>query len=133
MVLQGDGINEHSVVEPYKLGKECRISADAIMTGSGGGLMQANIDRDTCKFAFKASNVIIDGVDVPIAKDPITDPGKRSKMGRMTLYRDYEGKLATSTTNDIVRSEDLLRTVYEDGMLSNMESLATIRERLASQ
>jgi nicotinamide phosphoribosyltransferase len=133
-VLQGDGINEHSVVEPFKIGKEYGISADAIMTGSGGGLMQSNIDRDTLKFAFKASNVRINGVDMPIAKNPITDPGKMSKMGRLMLLKDG-GHFNTVGPDDCRKLglEDQLRLVYEDGKTFNMESLATIRERLAQQ
>jgi nicotinamide phosphoribosyltransferase len=132
-VLQGDGINEHSVVVPFQIGKDYRISADAIMTGSGGGLMQANIDRDTCKFAFKASNVIRNGVEIPIAKDPITDPGKRSKMGRLALTQNDFGEYETHDPDLWQGYPDLLRTIYEDGKLSNMEAFSTIRERLANQ
>lgn len=137
-VLQGDGINEHSVVEPFAIGKEFGISADAIMTGSGGGLMQSNIDRDTCKFAFKASNVTKGGVDVGIAKNPITDPGKSSKMGRMTLV-DYDGANTIMTITDDMeeydgsKRTDMLRTVYEDGQLFNVENFAAIRKRLSHQ
>jgi len=137
-ILQGDGINEDTVTEPFQIAKELGISADSVMSGSGGGLMQASIDRDTCKFAFKASNVTRDGVDIPIAKDPITDPGKRSKKGRMVLV-DYDGagsyKTITVDSPDYkgAQRSDLLRTVYENGKLSNMETLSTIRERLNNQ
>ena len=140
-ILQGDGINEWSCVTPFEIAESRRISADSVMTGSGGGLMQANIDRDTCKFAFKASNVTIDGIDVPIAKNPITDPGKRSKMGRLALIKsqdfgvgETEPKLKTVADDGSVKPGfNYLRTVYRDGELGNMESLATIRKRLASQ
>ncbi|RYF51623.1 MAG: nicotinate phosphoribosyltransferase [Cytophagaceae bacterium] len=135
-VLQGDGINENSVVVPFQIAKELGVSADAIMTGSGGGLMQANIDRDTCKFAFKASNVRRNGVDIPIAKDPITDPGKRSKMGRLMLVGpELVGEYKTISTMDAKSGEqfDTLRTIYENGKLSNMEAFSTIRERLSAQ
>jgi len=139
-VLQGDGINENSVTTPFAIAKDLGLSADSIMTGSGGGLMQTDIDRDTCKFAFKASNVTRNGVDIPIAKDPITDPGKKSKMGRLKLVQNADWEYRTMTSQDIdygLTPEDgrsnLLRTIYEDGKLFNMESLATIRERLAAQ
>lgn len=133
-ILQGDGINEHTVTVPFDLAKMSGISADSVMTGSGGGLMQANIDRDTCKFAFKASNVTRNGIDVPIAKDPITDTGKRSKQGRLKLVRNgslFE-TIDESLWSSIVR-EDLLRTIYENGKLHNMETLSDIRNRLAAQ
>jgi len=133
-ILQGDGINEDTVTEPFQIAKELGISADSVMSGSGGGLMQANIDRDTCKFAFKASNVTRDGVDIPIAKDPITDPGKRSKMGKLMLMRGPQGYHTVAYTPDrMPKGVDYLRTVYENGKLSNMETLSTIRERLNNQ
>ena len=136
-VLQGDGINEHTCTVPFQIAQEKGISADAVMVGSGGGLMQSNIDRDTCKFAFKASNVTRDGVDVPIAKEPITDPGKRSKMGRLKLCLDEERNeyftFASESKVLFDAMEDQLRTVYEDGETYSMESLAVIRDRLAKQ
>lgn len=136
-VLQGDGINEDTCTIPFQIALERGISADMVMTGSGGGLMQANIDRDTCKFAFKASNVTRGGVDIPVAKDPITDPGKKSKMGRLALVksRDFgagESEYSYKTVEGPCYM-DHLRLIYENGKLFNMESLATIRERLANQ
>lgn len=133
-VLQGDGINEETCVVPFEMGQMLGISSDSIMSGSGGGLMQADIDRDTCKFAFKASNVTRNGIDVPIAKDPITDPGKRSKMGRLQLFKEKDGYNTISPVHyGEGNANDLLRTIYEDGKLYNMESFKTIRERLAAQ
>lgn len=132
-VLQGDGINENSVTTPFAIAKDIGISADSIMTGSGGGLMQTDIDRDTCKFAFKASNVTRNGVDIPVAKDPITDPGKRSKMGKLALTHDQFQFNTTLESELHGEDENFLRTIYEDGKLFNMETLTTIRERLAAQ
>jgi nicotinamide phosphoribosyltransferase len=131
-VLQGDGINENTVTEPFQIAEEMGISADSIMTGSGGGLMQANIDRDTCKFAFKASNVTIDGRDIPIAKNPVTDPGKMSKMGRLILNKE-SGEFSTFQVGRYTVFEDELQLVYENGKTFNLENFATIRERLAAQ
>jgi nicotinamide phosphoribosyltransferase len=132
-ILQGDGINENTVTQPFQIGKEHGISSDAIMTGSGGGLMQANIDRDTCRFAFKASNVIRAGIDYAISKDPITDPGKRSKAGRMKLIAQPDPfSFITMTDSDKLYhiTHDELRVVYNQGVLYNEEDLATIRKRL---
>lgn len=136
-VLQGDGINEDTVVTPFQIAEELGISADSIMTGSGGGLMQANIDRDTCKFAFKASNITIDGKDIGIAKNPITDPGKMSKKGRLELVRTASGSFSTFTDeyqsfDKLYEDEKVMRVVYENGKVSNMETFGTIRERLST-
>ena len=85
--------------------------------------------------AQKASAVNIDGEWRDICKDPVTDPGKRSKAGRLhllshganflTLRQDapeYETRLAEGW-------EPALRTVFEDGALLVDDTLATIRER----
>ena len=122
-----DGINEHSVCEPFQIGKELGISADSIMTGSGGGLMQANIDRDTCKFAFKASNVTRAGVDYPIAKDPITDPGKASKKGKFSIIA--EGGYLVCKPREGFVAWDIMRTIYKNGDLKVDDNFDMIRSR----
>ncbi len=95
--------------------------------------MQANIDRDTLKFAFKASNITINGEDKPIAKDPITDPGKRSKRGRPWLIKTSEGyetvDLSALAENDMAQN-NAMHKAYQDGDVFNLESLDVIRDRV---
>jgi nicotinamide phosphoribosyltransferase len=101
----------------------------------GGALLQI-VNRDDLKFAMKACAICIRNVWTGISKNPVTDPGKRSKQGRLALVKADDNWFASVTPEQAMRGErnyDLLRTVYENGKLSNMESLATIRERLASQ
>jgi nicotinamide phosphoribosyltransferase len=129
-ILQGDGITEHSVDIPFILANQLGISADSIMTGSGGGLMQQNIDRDTCKFAFKASNVVINGEDFAICKEPITDPGKRSKRGRLALCKENDKFVTKRVFNGSNYLGDHLREVYRNGKLLIDENLSTIRARI---
>lgn len=127
-VLWGDGINEDTVHIPFAIAENMGISADSIMTGSGGGLMQNNIDRDTCKFAFKASNIVVDGDNIGICKNPITDPGKASKRGRLMLVKD-KGKYVTERDYKGFAG-NLLRPVYRNGKLLVDESLGKIRSRI---
>ena len=138
-VLQGDGINEHTVTEPYILAKEQGISAQSIMTGSGGGLMMTDLDRDSMKFAFKASAVKTARGWQGTAKDPITDAGKRSKAGRFSVYRtgpgraDIETKIyAGQELIDLADDADMLKVRYCNGRLSNQQTLASIRAKVAS-
>lgn len=49
-----------------------------------GALLQ-RVHRDTQKCAFKCSYAITDGKEVNVFKTPITDMGKKSKKGRLTL------------------------------------------------
>jgi nicotinamide phosphoribosyltransferase len=58
--------------------------------GSGGALLQ-KLNRDTQKCAFKCSEVQVNGKVRDVFKDPVTDPGKKSKKGRLTLERNAEG------------------------------------------
>lgn len=129
-ILQGDGIQEHTVHIPFRIAASLGISADSIMTGSGGGLMQHDIDRDTCKFAFKASNVVINGHSHGICKEPITDPGKRSKRGRMALVKENGEFKTIRLLNGSGYMGDHLREVYRNGKLLVDENLATIRARI---
>jgi nicotinamide phosphoribosyltransferase len=85
-LIQGDGINELTVRSILGAFMAMGWSADNIAFGMGGALLQA-VDRDTQKFAMKASSARINGVDVDVQKDPATDPGKKSKAGRVTLWQ----------------------------------------------
>ena len=60
------------------------LSAENVAFGMGGELLQ-NVNRDTLKFAMKASAIEIGGHWSDVYKDPVTDAGKRSKRGRLAL------------------------------------------------
>lgn len=123
-VLWGDGINEETGYLPFAIAEEMGISANSIMTGSGGGLMQADIDRDTCKFAIKGSNVIVKGQSDPISKDPITDSGKRSKAGKFAVYRDEDG---WQWTDNPLHEANELQIVFKDGLVIRDYSIEEAR------
>jgi len=131
-LLWGDGMNEDTIDMPFYTARALRISADSIIAGSGGGLLQANLDRDTCKFAFKASNIIVDGMSLPIAKDPITDKGKQSKKGKMKLICKDNGGYSTITSESLNFDslEDELQLVYLNGVLHNQTTMQEIRENV---
>jgi nicotinamide phosphoribosyltransferase len=115
-----------NVLERYK------YSADNITFGMGGALLQ-RCDRDTQRFAMKASEVIVDGVRRAISKDPATDPGKRSKSGRWELYKvdgQYVSALAgTENKTDGPKHEPQLVSFYRDGQVLRDDSLEDVRKR----
>jgi nicotinamide phosphoribosyltransferase len=131
-VIQGDGINEDSLPKILENLKEAGFSADNIAFGMGGGLLQA-WNRDTLKYAMKASAIRInEGEWIGFSKDPITDPGKQSKEGRLGLV--YECGLGAcgyrTLPEDIAeKKQNLLRTVYRNGDLLIEDTFETIRER----
>jgi nicotinamide phosphoribosyltransferase len=85
-LIQGDGINELTVRSILGAFMAMGWSADNIAFGMGGALLQI-VDRDTQRFAMKASSAEIDGEWVDVVKDPVTDSGKKSKAGRVQLWK----------------------------------------------
>ena len=95
-LIQGDGVNELTIRSILGAFMAMGWSADNIAFGMGGALLQA-VDRDTQKFAMKCSSIQINGEWVDVQKDPITDPGKKSKAGRVTLWQSG-GEFASGVT-----------------------------------
>lgn len=112
-IIQGDGVNENSIRAILEMLEAGGWSADNMAFGMGGALL-GKPQRDDLKFAMKASAVRIDGLWHPISKNPITDPGKISKAGRVTLYKNFNGEFHSGVED---WPEDCLQTVYRDGKL----------------
>merc|ERR1712007_267761 len=87
--MGGDGVNYERIPEILQVLADNKIAAENVAFGSGGALLQ-RLDRDTFKCAFKCSEIIVNGECSPVFKDPITDPGKASKKGRLTLQKASE-------------------------------------------
>lgn len=134
-VIQGDGITIDSIPQILDNLLQAGWSADNLAMGMGGGLGQ-KVDRDTMKFAMKANAMQIDGTWQDVYKDPVTDPGKTSKRGVLSLTRS--SGIGSSAWRTKRRTElrygerDQLHTVYMDGTLLVEESLADIRTRSQS-
>ena len=133
-VIQGDGIDLSMCEEILEAMKLEKWSADNVAFGCGGALLQ-KLNRDTLKFAFKCSNITINGEDRPVFKDPVTDPGKVSKKGKFKVVLD-KGFLDDDLNNErhvTVRlddpREDCLIDVFENGTLLVDQSFSSIRER----
>ncbi len=128
-VIQGDGINEDSIKEILAVIINDGYSATNVGFGMGGALLQ-KVDRDTQRFAYKASAGIVGGQYRPIYKDPVTDPRKRSKDGILDLVLE-NGKFRTMQYTDFGSSypNSLMRTVFKNGEVLVDDSLETIRRR----
>lgn len=125
-VIQGDGINEESIREILKTATEAGYSADNIAFGMGGALLQ-QVNRDTQRFAYKASVVTVDGKVREVFKSPATDPGKASKKGYLDLVtRISDGKFETVNHKEAFNS--IMKTVFLNGEVTQKYTLAQIRE-----
>ncbi|ESO89877.1 hypothetical protein LOTGIDRAFT_218343 [Lottia gigantea] len=115
-LIQGDGISYESLGKILEHMKENEWSADNLAFGSGGALLQ-RLDRDTQKCAFKCSFAVVnDGNEVNVFKEPITDVGKKSKKGRLSL--ELQGtEYVTVQEGKGDPNKDQLITVYENGHL----------------
>ncbi|EDO27331.1 predicted protein, partial [Nematostella vectensis] len=93
-IIQGDGISYETLGTILENMKRNKWSADNISFGSGGALLQ-KMDRDTQKFAYKCSYAVVNGKGVNVFKQPITDLGKKSKKGLLSLELDDQGNYCT--------------------------------------
>jgi nicotinamide phosphoribosyltransferase len=130
-VIQGDGINPDSIEAILAAMQQQGLSADNIAFGMGAELLQ-KVNRDTQKFAMKASAICIHGQWQDVYKDPVTDPGKRSKRGRLALIRDQQG-YRTIRESELGEHTNLLTPVYRNGDLLQVTSLDDIRQRAWAQ
>lgn len=125
-VIYGDGIDYDSIGDILAAVSGAGFSVDNIVFGMGGALLQ-KLDRDTHKFAFKASAVKVAGAWRDVYKDPITDPGKSSKRGRLKLVHDPWGSYETVAEDDL-RPDELV-TVFENGEILRDYSFDEVRVR----
>lgn len=99
-IIWGDGINDDSIEAILEAVKKAGWSTDNLAFGMGGALLQ-HPHRDTQKFAMKASWAMVNGKGREVFKDPVTDPGKASKKGRLDTIKDPEtGELRTVVLPD---------------------------------
>ena len=126
-VIQGDGITVDSIPTILENLLSAGWSADNLAFGMGAGLAQ-KVDRDTLRFAMKASAAKINGEWHDVFKDPITDVGKQSKKGRLILTRE-RGKWETLPIHTGFDWANVLTPIYENGTLLKDWTLAEIRDR----
>jgi len=128
-LIQGDGIDYEMIGKILEMLKAEGFSADNIVFGSGGGLLQ-KFNRDTLKFAIKCSYAVINGQEVNVQKDPVTAKGKKSKSGRLKLVKTDSGYITMSSNEPgFEEAHDEMVLVYENGKMYNTQTFDQIRTR----
>lgn len=129
-ILQGDGIDESEIRRILIKLTNAGYSAENMVFGQGGALLQ-HCNRDTQKFAYKASAAKINGKWIDVYKDPVTDSGKRSKKGKVNLFRDQNGDFVSGRIEHIMDQDynDAMVTVFENGKILKEYTFTEIRER----
>ena len=134
-VIQGDGVNYDAIKDMYEALKQAGISAENLVLGMGGALLQ-KLDRDTQKFAIKCSHAVVNNKNVIVQKSPtemdkdgnITPSFKKSKSGRLKLVIN-DGEYKTVQENEFPALKDELVTIFENGELKTEWKFEEIREK----
>lgn len=130
-IIQGDGIDHASIRAIIFMAQMAGFSTDNIAFGQGGALLQ-QVNRDTMKFAMKCSAIRINGEWHDVFKDPITDPGKVSKKGRVTLFRASDGSYISDLEGtEFSNAVEALLPLYDHGELLNEITFDQIRANAA--
>jgi nicotinamide phosphoribosyltransferase len=134
-LLWGDGINDDTLPKVLLTIMHAEFSTDTTVLGMGGGLLQ-HCDRDTQQFAMKGNAAIVNGEWVDVFKDPITDPGKRSKKGRQELLTNDLGEYVTVGLEHVHEKlsdgwYSAMVTVFDarEGGICYLTNLKDVRER----
>lgn len=136
-VIQGDGISYKSISEIYEALKQAGISAENLVLGMGGALLQ-RVNRDTQEFALKCSYAEINGKGVDVQKSPVELDAegrlrtsfKKSKAGKLKLVRTEAG-YETVAADQLPQQADLLQTVFENGKVVVDQRFDDIRKNAA--
>lgn len=127
-LIYGDAMNFERIADIcFRL--EAKGFATTNMVFGIGSFNYQYQTRDTFGFAMKATNVVIDGEERAIFKDPKTDNGlKKSLKGRVAVVRDYHNNIVALDQLTAEHSRDLLQTVWKDGEFVKQYSFDDVRE-----
>lgn len=127
-LIYGDGMYLERYKDVLETMERMGFAASNLVIGVGGILRYHS--RDTLGFAIKATKITVDGKEVSIMKDPITDFSKRSHRGYLQLDRS-DGQFITF--DDVTAAQEatgVLRTVFENGSILDTDDFTTIRQRV---
>ncbi len=131
-VIQGDGVNYWTIQDTLTAMNRAGWSADNITFGMGGALLQ-QLNRDTQQFAFKCSNVTVNGEDRNVFKDPVEGHDKASKRGRLALHLKNGTWSTERSRREVDDPDDRLKPVFRDGEVLITQSVPEVRRRLRVQ
>lgn len=143
--LYGDSIQIETAKRIYQILEENGFAAQNVALGVGSFSMHCIIEngqfkpftRDTFCSAIKACDAVINGEEIPIYKDPVTDKVdgagfKKSHKGCCRIFKGEDGKLHCQdnlTYEDSLKDTEMIE-VFRDGELLVDQTLGEIRNRL---
>lgn len=128
-LVYGDGINYERAEAIYTRLKDAKFAASNICLAAGA-FMLANLTRDDLGFAIKASNTVVDGVSIPVYKEPKTDSAKTSAKGLFKVVKEGgEYRLIDDVTPEEEATGEL-KEFWVDGKFTKRVTLEEIQARL---
>jgi nicotinamide phosphoribosyltransferase len=115
--------------------KEKGFASTNMVFGIGSFTYQYNT-RDTFGFALKSTHVVINGEEINIYKDPVTDKDKlkKSLTGRIAVVKNENNEIIAVDKLNIEESNNiqnnLLNDIFVNGKLINELALSEIRENI---
>jgi len=134
-VIQGDGINYHTIQKIIDAYIEAGYSATNVAFGMGGGLLQ-KVNRDTMSFATKLSFIkYADGKCRDVMKKPKSDLTKVSHPGILKVKRVHGIPTVFPLTSENEQDpENLLKVVWDHGpVVKKWDDFDTIKARVANE
>jgi len=126
-ILQGDGL---STVEDFAkiVGAVIALGfgIENLVFGMGGGLLQI-VNRDLYKFAMKTCAAEVNGQWIDVFKDPVTDQGKRSKKGRLTVVKRNDEAITVRLEEVLPTDVELMQDVWYAGTLYKSYNVEQVR------
>lgn len=129
-MLWGDGLDYDGIRSILFTMRNNGYSTNNIVFGMGGGLLQ-KINRDVQRFAFKSSAQCRNGIWHDIFKQPL-DSSKKSKKGILALVKDDAGNYNTVQTLDINDKNNIMTTVFENGVITKEYSFEEVRKNVGT-
>lgn len=126
-IIQGDGVNPESIKNILWFYETEGWSAENIAFGMGGALLQ-KVDRDTFSFAMKCSAIRRGDEWFEVYKQPVTQPDKVSKKGKLALIEE-NGKFQTIREEELNGRRNLLEPVFDGGKLLRDQKFEDVRAR----
>jgi nicotinamide phosphoribosyltransferase len=131
-LIQGDGMNENSIVNIYEEYIKTGWAAENFIVGSGGGLLVEGLSRDTDRWAVKCCHAVIDGKSIDVRKSPKGDMTKASKAGKLKLHAVGDSFITIESSKEqFVENNgyhDSLELVFRNGILCRDMKFSEIRE-----
>ena len=131
-LIQGDGMNENSIVEIYSEYIKTGWAAENFIVGSGGGLLVEGLSRDTDRWAVKCCHAVINEKSIDVRKTPKTDMTKQSKAGKLKLHKSGSAFITIQSSKETPTMfngyTDELEVVYRNGKIYRNQSFESVRK-----